>query len=355
MTVSLGEAPARGENALKPPSPVALTCEVKGTPALAKGASLFESAESGPESASFGGVPVGLNVVGFPASAAQGRVKVRTTNGVRIDGWLDTAELPLYAAVDLPVLPGHLWVAQGERLSFFAASTKVTVEAALDGSVAQKIRVESPCSALALEPRSRAAWDIPGSARGYVPRHQDLALRQEPGAQVAYTLKVKDPATSMLLWSTEARDGYVHVLLHRDIVIDAWVAASDLIPLKTGETMDQPAPPSMVTGSARLLASGPTSLLRTASEVPLRLSTREGTKAIGSNRARDRGVRDGDHAGVVQRPPARAQRAPPQGQIVLGAGQRTGGSRSRGPSESRGPRCRPGGQTSRTLTHPRAS
>ena len=224
MTVSLGEAPARGENALKPPSPVALTCDVKGTPALAKGASLFESAESGPESASFGGIPVGLNVLGFPASAAQGRIKVRTTNGVRIDGWLDTAELPLYAAVDLPVLPGHLWIAQGERLSFFAASSKVTVEAALDGSVAQKIRVESPCSALALEPRSRAAWDIPGSARGYVPRHPDLALRQEPGAQVAYTLKVKDPATSMLLWSTEARDGYVRVLLHRDIVIDAWVS-----------------------------------------------------------------------------------------------------------------------------------
>src|SRR5262249_19520036 len=64
--------------------------------------------------------------------------------------------------------------------------------------------------------------------------------------------------------------------------IDAWVASTDLNPLKQGETMDRLAPPSSVTGSARLSIGGQTTVVRAQKDVPLRLTPQETAKPIGS-------------------------------------------------------------------------
>ena len=213
-------------------------------------------------------------------SSAAGRVKVRTSGGVRIDGFVDAKDLPLYTSADVAVVPGHVWIATGQRVGFTATSLGLTIEAAPTGPLAQPLRASSPCSSLSLDKRPRPVWDVPGFGRGYLPRRESLELHDQPGGAVIQTLRIGQPG-AMLLWSTETREGFVHVEYHEDLVLDAWVASSDLNALKPGETMDRLAPPSTVTGSARLALSGQTVIVRAQKEVPLRLSTKDGAQPIG--------------------------------------------------------------------------
>ena len=218
---------------------------------------------------------------GFPASASGGRIRVRTSGGLRIEGFIDPNELPIYTASEVAIVPGHLWIAQGQRVGFSAASNGLTVEASIAGPVTQTFRVTAPCSSLSLDRRARVPWDVPGNGRGYLSQRSSLDLRDQPGGGVVQALHV-DPSGGMLLWSTESQGGYVHVLYHEELVIDAWVASADLAPLKQGETMDRLAPPSTVTGSARLSISGQPTLVRAQKDVPLRLSPQETAKPVGA-------------------------------------------------------------------------
>jgi len=260
----------------------ALACDVRGAPSLAKGANLWTEPQGPATIAGFAGQPVNLIASGFPATPTAGRVRVRTSGGIRLDGFVDPNDLPLYAASDLAVVQGHLWIAQGQRLAFSAASNGITVEAAIAGPVTQTLRVTAPCTSLTFEKKQRVPWDVPGNGRGYLPQRGTLELRDQPGGSVIQTLRVTESGGGMLLWSTESQGGYVHVVYHEDIVIDAWVASADLVALKQGETMDRLAPASAVTGAARLSMGGKTTLVRAQKDVPLRLSPQEAAKPVGA-------------------------------------------------------------------------
>jgi hypothetical protein len=225
---------------------------------------------------------VSLIASGFPANASGGRIRVRTSGGLRIDGFVDPSDLPIYAGSELAVVQGHVWLAQGQKVSFSAASNGLTVEASLTGPVTQTFRVTAPCSSLALDKRPRVPWDVPGNGRGYLPQRGTLELRDQPGGAVIQTLRTEPGSAGMLLWSTETQGGYVHVVYHEDLVIDAWVASSDVTALKQGETMDRLAPPSTMTGSARLSLSGQPTLVRAQKDVPLRLKPEEAAKPVGA-------------------------------------------------------------------------
>jgi hypothetical protein len=258
-------------------APASFTCEIKGTPLMPKGANLWANAQASSLVASFAGQPIGVVATSFSSA---GRVKVRTSGGVRIDGFVDAKDLPLYTSAEVPVVAGHLWIAPGQRVGFTAAPSGLTIEAPPSGPVSQSLRASSPCSSLSLDKRPRPVWDVPGFGRGYLPRRESLELRAEPGGAVIQTLRLGQPG-AMLLWSTETRDGYVHVEYHEDLVLDAWVAAADLGALKVGETMDRLAQPSTVTGSARLALAGQSLIVRAQKDVPLRLSTKEGAPPVG--------------------------------------------------------------------------
>ncbi len=249
---------------------------------MAKGASLWGEPQGSSAVANFAGQPVGLIASGFPASASGGRIRVRTSGGVRIDGFVDPNDLPIYAGSDLAVVQGHVWIAQGQRVAFSAASNGVTVDASISGPITQAFRVTAPCASLSLDKRARVPWDVPGNGRGYLPLKGTLELRDQPGGAVIQTLRTEPGSAGALLWSTEAQGGYVHVVYHEDVVIDAWVASSDLSALKQGETMDRLAPPSSMTGSARLSLSGQPTLVRAQKDVPLRLKPEEAAKPVGA-------------------------------------------------------------------------
>jgi hypothetical protein len=249
---------------------------------MTKGTNLWAEPQGQSAVAGFAGQPVSLIASGFPASASGGRIRVRTSGGVRLDGFVDSNELPLYSGSELAVVQGHLWIAQGQRVAFSAASNGVTVEASVTGPVTQTFRVTAPCSSLTLDKRTRIPWDVPGNGRGYLPQRGSLELRDQPGGSVIQTLHTELGSAGPLLWSTETQGGYVHVVYHEDLVIDAWVASSDVAALKQGETMDRLAPPSTMTGSARLSLSGQPTLVRAQKDVPLRLKPEEAAKPVGS-------------------------------------------------------------------------
>src|SRR5258706_1651661 len=125
-----------------PPSPSsaytpALACDVRGAPVLAKGANLYAEPQGTTAVAGFAGQPVTLIATAFPASPSAGRIRVRTSGGLRIDGFVDPQDLPLYTASEIGIVQGHLWLAQGQRVAFSAASNGLTVAAAVSRPVTQ--------------------------------------------------------------------------------------------------------------------------------------------------------------------------------------------------------------------------
>jgi hypothetical protein len=252
-------------------------CEIKGTPLMAKGANLWANTQATSLLGTFAGQPIGMSASSFSTT---GKVKVRTSGGLRLDGFVEGKDLPLFTAAEVAVVPGHLWIATGQRVTFTANVSGLTIDAPATGPLAQGLRASSPCSSLSLDRRSRPAWDVPGFGRGYLPKHESLDLRDQPGGAIIHTLHLSQPG-AMLLWSTETRDGYVHVEYHEDLVVDAWIASSDLNALKVGETMDRLAPPSTVTGSARLALAGQPTIVRAQKDVALRLSTKPEAPPIG--------------------------------------------------------------------------
>jgi hypothetical protein len=259
-------------------------CEIRGTPAMPKDAVIWDAPQRGNGIASFAGQTIGLAAYEMPL-LANGRARIRTLGGIEVEGWIAAADLPLSAGEQVPVVAGHVWIARGQKLAFAAVSAdapeRVTVDAHLAGQVVQTIRVAAPCSTLTLDTPIRPGWDVPGTGRGYVPRHGQIDLFGEPGGAAIVSVHPRAPETSMLMWSTEVRAGFVHVLFHDDLIVDAWAREGDLVALKPGETMDLPAPTAGTTAAAHLAVSGTPALVRAAQDTQIRLTPENSSRPVG--------------------------------------------------------------------------
>lgn len=258
------------------------SCALHGSPVMPKSASIYDAASGGSAVVTFTEQPVELTVSQIPADATAGRAKVRTGGGIRVEGFIDPQAVPTYAARDLPVVLGHVWIAEGRKVRVTGtADGSLKVQAKLSGSIAQTLSATAPCDALTLTKRPRPAWDVPGNARGYVAKTDTLELHDGAGGPVVFTLEVGEPGGGLLMWSTEARKGYVHVMAHEDAIIDGWVPQRQLTALKRGEMMDQVAPPESVVAPARLAVEGKPIVVKALREVPLRLTTSDQAKPVG--------------------------------------------------------------------------
>jgi hypothetical protein len=259
-------------------------CEIHGSAVMPKDAVIWDAAHGGTAIASFAGQPVGIAAYEV-ATQSGGRAKIRTSGGVEVEGWIVAAELPVFASDQVPVVAGHVWIGRGQPLvlAFAVAGTpeQLLVDARLDGQVVQTFRVAAPCSALTLDRIDRPGWDVPGTGRGYVPRRRQLDLYGEPGGTSVLTVHPREAETSMLMFSTETRAGFVHVIFHDEIVVDAWARETDLIALKPGETMDLPARPARATGAARLSVSGSPPIVRVARDTQIRLTPQSSSRPVG--------------------------------------------------------------------------
>jgi hypothetical protein len=221
----------------------------------------------------------------LPADPTTGRARVSTTSGAasfRIDGWAAPSAFAVFTARDVPVVAGHVWISEAQRVRLVQATGgAVAVELSVPGTTGQTVRATVPCDALSLQQGTPTAMEVPGNGRGYLTKGDSVDFFEDPAGSAIFTLKVLD-GTSQLFWSTESRAGFVHVRTRGAITIDAWARAASLDPLKKGEMMDQFIPPTSAVNGAQLALDKPPRMVQAAREIPLHARRDDKEKPIGA-------------------------------------------------------------------------
>lgn len=236
--------------------------------------------------ARFSGAPTQIVASRFPQTPG-GRVHVQTGTGTgsfRLGGLTRVGELSFYSKSPIAVVPRHVFIGAGQRLSFLgSAAGKLRVEHRASAPFAQSVTTWAPCSAIALEPTPAPGAPPRGEARGYVQRASRLDLYDLPGRDdgAIFTLLRSPDSTGALFFSNERRGEWVRVEHQRELIIDAWARAGDLQALPPGETMDQLASAGAARLPARLAVQGEPRVVRVPHEVPLRMRARGKDSPIG--------------------------------------------------------------------------
>lgn len=259
-------------------------CVLRGSYPVARGTTIHDAPSGGRTVASFTGAHQAFALSDFPADPTTARARVSTSSGppsLRIDGFTLASSFAIYTTRDVPIAPSHVWIADAQRVRLVAAASGVlTGEVAVPGTTNQTARAAAPCDAWAVEHRSPTPMAVPGDARGYLTKGSSLELFDSPGGSVVFTLRASE-GTAQLFWSTESRNGFVHVRTRGTLVVDAWARARDLDPLKKGEMMDQFAPPTTAVAAATLKLDGEPRLVRAARDIPIRARRDDKEKPIG--------------------------------------------------------------------------
>ena len=255
-------------------------CVLRGEPVMPQGAGIYDAPTDGNEIGHFTGAKVALTVSAF-AEGSGGRDLIETA-GFRIKGFVRTSEVPAYTTRVVPVFAGHLSIGEGRRVSVVgSAPGRLRVERVALSPVAGAFQGWAPCDAVSLSPKIPPGWTPPGGARGYLAKRPKIDIFDRPlGDPVASLAKTSD-SPGILFWGTDTKDGFVHVELHTDILVDAWARTRDLSALPPGETMDQVAPGTAQSGVPKLQMQGRAKIVHTATAVPLRAAATDAAVTIG--------------------------------------------------------------------------
>jgi hypothetical protein len=260
-------------------------CVIKGVSPVPKGTQIFDAQTGGRAVAAFTGAIQPLMLTDLPAdpTTSRGRVVTGTGSGsFRVDGWVAPSSIAVFTAKDVPVVAGHVWISEAQRVKLVQASGgTVGVELVVPGTAGQAVRATTACDALGLQQGTPTATEVPGNGRGYLSKGDSLELFDEPGQSAVFTLKVLE-GTSQLFWSTESRAGFVHVRTRGALTIDAWARATSLEPLKKGEMMDQFIPPTTAAAGATLALDKTPRVVQAGHDIPLRARRDDKEKPIGA-------------------------------------------------------------------------
>lgn len=255
------------------------TCTLKGEVAVPKGVAISDPA--GTDIAQFTGAKVAIAISGFPATGGT-RAKIQTT-GFRIEGFVRSREIPVYTARSVPAYAGHVWIAEGRRVSVVGSGPgKLHVEKSVSSPLSGTFHGWAPCESFTLSERVPNGWTPPGSARGYTMRRDRIDLYSSERGDIVTAIERGGDGPGALLWANEgASSGWVHIEHHGDIVLDGWVRASDVSALPPGETMDQLAPSPIQRGSPVLNVQGQPKIVRVDRTVSLRAAASDAATTIG--------------------------------------------------------------------------
>jgi len=188
----------------------------------------------------------------------------------------------VFTAKDIPVYAGHVWISSAQKVKLVhAANGSLSIELTVLGSDAQKVKASAPCDAFTLAPVTPTAMEVPGNGRGYLMKKTTLDLYDAPNGNAVFSLNMLE-GSSQLFWSTERKNGFVHLMARGDLTIDAWGRAKDLDPLKKGEMMDQLIPPVRKVSGAQLALDKPPRMVQATKEIPIRSKRDEKEKPIGA-------------------------------------------------------------------------
>ncbi|HVU03896.1 MAG TPA: hypothetical protein VHE30_19190 [Polyangiaceae bacterium] len=256
------------------------TCSFHGDAVMPKTVSVYDAPSGGAEIAHFTGGNVTLTVTSFPDSPG-GRAAVET-GGFRIKGFVRAREIPVYTVRSVPVYAGHVWIADGRKVSVIGtAPGKLGVEKTLTWPMSGLFQAFAPCDALSLSEKVPSGWTPPGGARGYRVKPDHIDLYGAPRGEVVTGFDKATDSPDVLLWGSERENGYVHVELHGEVTIDAWAHARDLVALPPGETMDQLAPSRSVGGAPKLSVQGQPRIVKPQAPVLLRNAASDAAGVLG--------------------------------------------------------------------------
>lgn len=256
-------------------------CSLQGSAILPKGSGIYEGPSGGSPIATFTGAQVGLTVTSFPESVG-GRAQV-VTSGFRIRGFVRAKDIPVFTAHTVPVYAGHVWIAEGRKVSVLAATDgRMHVELSASFPMSGSFHGWAPCDAFSFSPKTMPGWTPEGGMRGYVVKKDRVELYAEPRGDVVAGIEPVSWGNGVLVWSAERSGPWLHVEHHGEVILDGWLRAADVSALPPGETMDQQTPPSTQPGSPRLAVQGNTRTLTTAREVNLRAKAGDANPLIGS-------------------------------------------------------------------------
>jgi hypothetical protein len=256
------------------------SCTIKGSHPVSKGTQLFDAQSGGRAIANFTGAFVAMQMSDIPADPTAGRARVSTA-GLRIDGYVPVSSINIFTSRDISVTSGHLWISSAQKVKLVrAAANSLTAELVIAGSQNQAVRATVPCDAFSLSKGTPTAMEIGGSARGYMMKSTTLDLFDTAAGDSIFTLKMNE-GTGQLFWSTESKNGFVHVVSRGDVTIDAWARWRDLEALKKGEMLDQLIPPSSAVTGAQLTLDKPPPIVKATKEIQVRARRDEKEKPIG--------------------------------------------------------------------------
>jgi hypothetical protein len=260
-------------------------CSIKGTWPVPKGTQLFDAPAGGRAIAAFTGAFAPVTLSDLPSDPTVGRARLRTSASApvfRLDGFVAPSSLPTFTTRDLSIVGGHVWMSSAQKVKLVqAAQNSITAELTIAGSSSQAVRATAPCDAFALQRGTPTAMETPGNGRGYLTKGGSLDLYDQPNGNAVFTLRMME-STSHLFWSTESRNGFVHVMSRADVTIDAWARVTSLEPLKKGEMMDQFLPSTTAVSGAQLgFGDAQPKLVQATKEIPVRFKREDKERPIG--------------------------------------------------------------------------
>jgi hypothetical protein len=267
----------------KPPEP-APSCGQRGKVVFDKDTNLNDA--TGRHIARFSGGESAVVLVAPPLDGSElARIETGTGRGsFRLSGYVKASELRTYTSFAVPVVSGHVWLAAGTRVTAAGVSGgKVRLEKQVTSPFNQRFGALADCSALTFAPPTPPGFAVPGSARVFLMKVALLDLFDEvpPTGAPITTLQRAPLIDSVRFYSDEQRGGFVHILYHGDVNVDAWAKASDLTPLPRGETADV-APSSYSMSSPPQLQLSPLPRVVTAKkELPLRIAAKDAEAPVG--------------------------------------------------------------------------
>src|SRR6185437_1447547 len=135
-------APAAGASA-------APQCVLRGTYPGPKGTQIFDAPSGGRAIAGFTGGIQPMALTDLPADPTTGRARVSTSSGsasFRIDGWAAPSAFAVFTARDVPVVAGHVWISEAQRVKLVQATgSSVAVDLSVPGTAGQTVRATVPC------------------------------------------------------------------------------------------------------------------------------------------------------------------------------------------------------------------
>lgn len=285
LAFALASGPARAQS--KGSNGSGSQCVLRGVVRMPANLPIYDKSSGGEAFARFTGSDTALAASNFPADPNKGRAQVQTGTGTgsfRIAGYADASRIPVHTDVAIPVVSGHLYLGAKRKVKVLAAKAgRLKIQQVLKKPIQQTFTAWASCSSLSLTTSTPPGWSVPGHARGYVVKKDEVTLYDDwHGDRSEVTALHRAPGgNGILLWSDKRRGAYVHVEYHGAITINAWARSRDLKALPPGETMDELAGPVTKPNPPRLKLQSNPQVVKTTREIPLRIEAKDDGRVVG--------------------------------------------------------------------------